>query len=261
MSLIGPINAIALNTFRETVRDRVLYAILFFALIATVAGMVFGSLSVEQDIRILADLGVSTITVFGGAIAIFVGTNLVFKEIDRRTIFLIVTKPISRWQFILGKFLGLSLCILVITFMMGLFLSGLVFLQSGVGLNALHVIEAVGLVSLELLLVVALATFFSTFSTPLMSMIFTLALWVIAHLGQALLNLGQMSESGSVGAITQALFYCLPDLAGLTQLSGGVLDGHAPPLDLVLWMAAYIFAYVILLLSFATVIAERREFQ
>lgn len=262
MRSLNIVGAIALNTFRETVRDRVLYAIVVFALLATVAGLILGTLSVQQDVRILEDVGLFAITIFGGIIAIFVGTNLVFKEIDRRTIFLLFTKPISRWHFIAGKFLGLCLCLAVVSFAMGAFLAGLVALQTNVGMGLIaNLFMSLALMYVELVLVVALAIFFSTFATPLMSMIFTLGLWLCGHLSQSLLALGKMSDSAGVSQMTTLLYYILPDLGGLTRIRGEILDSHALPVSLVVNIVAYILAYAVLLLALATAITERREFQ
>jgi Cu-processing system permease protein len=261
MKSLGALSAIALNTFRETVRDRVLYAIVFFALVATMAGLVLGTLSVEQDVRILADLGLFTITVFGGLIAIFVGTNLVFKEIDRRTIFLIFTKPIEKWEFVTGKFLGLALCIMVVCFAMGLFLIGVAWLQIGDPSIIPRLVSSLGLIYVELVLVIALATFFSTFATPLMSMLFTLGIWICCHMSDSLSELGKLSSSPLVKGVSAALFYVLPDLARLTRIRGEMLDGGIFPAATTLIICLYIALYTVLLLSFATEIAERREFQ
>src|ERR1700676_5019737 len=104
MTVFNAVWAIAINTFRETIRDRVLYACVVFAIFLTLAGILLGSLSVSQNLRVLEDIGLFTISTIGGVIAIFAGTNLVYKELDKRTIYLIFTKPIGRWQFILGKF-------------------------------------------------------------------------------------------------------------------------------------------------------------
>lgn len=255
------VSAIALNTFRETVRDRVLYAIVFFALLATLAGLVFGTLSVEQDVRILEDLGLFTITAFGGLISIFIGTNLVFKEIDRRTIFLIFTKPIRRWEFITGKFLGLALCIFVVILGMGAFLTGVALLQNSGDFSLIpRMLSALALIYVELVLVIALATFFSTFCTPLMSMLFTIGLWLCGHLSTSLKTLGSMA-SPAVKAIMDTVAAALPDLATLTQIRGEALDGRHFSVDIVTSITAYVILYTILLLSFATVIADRREFQ
>lgn len=257
---LAALKAIALNTFRETVRDRVLYAILVFALVATLAGLVFGSLSVDQDIRVLEDLGLFTITIFGGIISVFIGTNLVFKEIDRRTIFLIVTKPINRWEFVAGKFLGLALCIFVTNFAMGLFLIGITSLQMGSLSHAGPIMLALAFIYAEMLLVIALATFFSTFATPLMSMVFTISLWICGHLSSSLLSLGKLSTQASVQMITQAIYYTIPDLASLTLLRSKLVDGGAIASSLLGTIVVYIVAYCILLIAGASLIAERKEF-
>jgi len=253
--------AIAINTFRETVRDRVLYAFVVFAIIFTLAGILLGSLSVEQNVRVLEDIGMFTISTIGGVIAIFVGTNLVYKELDKRTIYLIFTKPISRRQFILGKFLGLALCIACVTLLMGGFLI-VVSLISGEKFTALGpLLGSLGLLYLELLLVIALACFFSTFATPLMSVIFTLALWLCGHLGQSLLALSKMSSNETIKPLFYGLYQALPDLAKLTQLRFELISqAHRFDVPTMLVITGYVIAYIVLLLSFATVITERREF-
>lgn len=254
--------AIAINTFRETVRDRVLYAFVFFALFVTLAGILLGSLSISQNVRVLEDIGMFTISIIGGVIAIFVGTNLVYKELDKRTIYLIFTKPIARWQFIVGKFLGLALCLLAVTLMMGAFLIATAYFNGE--RNLLAMFESLGLLYLELLLVNALATFFSTFATPLMSVIFTLGLWICGHLSQSLLALGNMSTNPLVKTLFAGIYHLLPDLAKLTQIRFEILAAskavpHFSSEALIL-IIAYVFAYVVILLSFATAVTERREF-
>lgn len=258
---IAKVSAIALNTFRETVRDRILYAIVLFALVATLSGLIFSSLSVEQEIRVFLDLGLFTITIFGALIAIFVGTNLVFKELDRRTIYLIFTKPISKGEFITGKFLGLALCLLVVIFGMGMFLYGVLCLQIGSFFPVLPLLGALSLVYLEILLLISMATCFSTFATPLMSMLFTMGLWLSGHLENSLLNLGRMSESPAVRDMTRIIYYALPDLANLTMIRSEMVDAKFPPPVDIMTIVAYVVVYSMLLLSLATFIAQRREFQ
>jgi ABC-type transport system involved in multi-copper enzyme maturation permease subunit len=254
--------AIALNTFRETVRDRVLYAFVFFAVFVTLAGILLGSLSISQNVRVLEDIGMFTISTIGGVIAIFVGTNLVYKELDKRTIYLIFTKPIRRWQFIVGKFAGLAVCLLAVTAMMGAFLIAAAALNGE--RNLLAMVGSLGLLYLELLLVNALATFFSTFATPLMSVIFTLGLWVCGHLSQSLLALGNMSTSPFVKSMFTGIYHVLPDLSKLTQIRFEILAASqaAPHFssEAIMLIAAYVLAYIVVLLSFATAVTERREF-
>ncbi|HEY9712483.1 MAG TPA: ABC transporter permease subunit, partial [Chroococcales cyanobacterium] len=216
---MAAIVALALNTFRETVRDKIIYSFVLFAIVITLVAILLGSLSVGQDMRILEDLGLSAIAVIGGIIAVFAGTNLVYKELERKTIYIIFTKPVKGWQFIAGKYIGLSICVLAVVVAMGLFLSMLIWVVHPNGApftltTALfEMIPPVALIYLELLFVIAMATFFSTFSSPVMSVLFTLALWLIGHLGDSLRQLGQLSQNPAFARLSQAVYFTLPDLA------------------------------------------------
>jgi ABC-type transport system involved in multi-copper enzyme maturation permease subunit len=256
----SPVWAIALNTFRETVRDRVLYAFVAFAFLLTGGGLVLGSLSIGQDLRVLEDFGIAIIAGIGGIIAVFLGTSLVYKEIDRRTIYLIVSKPIDSWQFVAGKYLGLSLCILVVTAMMGSFLLLTVAFWSSNHALKPELIASLGFVYLELLFIVAVATFFSTFATPIMSTVFTLAVWLISHMGQALKDLGRVSTDSFVRSGSELIYWILPDLARLTQIRNNLMAGVPPPPEVLSYLLIYIIAYTIFLLSLATVVTKNREF-
>lgn len=263
MAATDAVSAIALNTFRETVRDRVLYAFFIFACLISAVGIVLGSLSIGQDIRVIEDLGLAAVAIIGGIIAVFAGTNLVFKELERRTIYIIFTKPVSSWQFIAGKYLGLAMCIFVVLLAMGLFLTLLLFMVDPghqIQLRLPWIAASLGLVYLELLFVLALATFFSTFSTPVMSVIFTLSLWFIGHLGSSLLDLGRMSSSPAVQKTLAAIYWLLPDLAGLTRVRAQLMYGQDAAGETVLYLSCYVLAYILFLLGLAAVVNERREF-
>ncbi|HMP51611.1 MAG TPA: ABC transporter permease subunit [Candidatus Melainabacteria bacterium] len=255
--------AIALNTFRESVRDRVLYAFFIFACLITMLGIVLGSLSIGQEIRIIEDLGLSVIAIIGGIITVFTGTTLVYKELDKRTIYVIFSKPVTSWQFILGKYLGLAACIILVTAAMGLFLVALIWMVDPLHQIQLHLpwlCGALGLVLLELLFVLAIATFFSTFSTPIMSVIFTLSIWFIGHLGSSLLELSNMSQSQMAKMILSGIYWILPDLAGLTRIRLELTYMQPPSQEILNYLVSYIVAYVVLLLGAAAVVNEKREF-
>jgi len=261
--ILEPVWAIAINTFRETVRDRILYALILFAAIVTVLGIVLGSLSVGQDIRILKDIGLAAISFIGGIIAVFAGTNLVYKEVERRTIYIIFTKPVSGWQFVLGKYIGLCLCVAVMVAAMGAFLLVVITAASGSAafLDGLRQIgQELALIYLELLFVTALATFFSTFSTPVMSVLFTLAIWLAGHLGDSLIELGKLSQNAFISQLLSVIFYCLPDFAGLTRIRGHLLYGTAPGAEVLTYLVTYVLAYVLMLLVLAAIVTERKEF-
>jgi ABC-type transport system involved in multi-copper enzyme maturation permease subunit len=264
---LNAVYALALNTLRETVRDKILYSFVLFAFLISCMSMLLGSLSVGQDARILQDVGLAAISFVGGIIALFAGTNLVYKELDKRTIYIIFTKPLRGWHFILGKFLGLSACIWIIVSAMGLFLSFLVLANnpdhSIAALNGalLSVMPPVMLVFLELLFVIAIATFFSTFASPLMSVLFTLALWLIGHFGESLRQLGQMSQNPAFAKFSNVVYFVLPDLAGLTRVRSSLMYNRNGSLEVIAYITCYVFAYVLILLVLASMVTDRREFQ
>lgn len=259
------IMAIAINTFREIVRERIIYAFMLFALVIGVLSLLLGSLSVGQDVRILEDIGMATISLIGGIIAVFAGTNLVYKELERRTVYIIFTKPVTGWQFILGKYMGLSAALALIVLAMGAFLGLLVWLSSAPTLENFSVPFAtiwlpLVIVYIELLFIIASATFFATFASPLMSVVFTLALWLIGHFGDSLKSLGQMSQNPAFSSLTDTVYLLLPDLASLTKARGILMYGQHASLELLSFITCYVLGYVTLLLVLASVVTEQREF-
>ncbi len=263
MEPLKVVGAIALNSFRETVRDRVLYAFFVFACVVTVGGILLGSLSVGQDLRIIEDLGMAVIAIIGGVITVIAGTNMVYKELEHRTIYVIFTKPVTSWQFILGKYLGLGMCIFVMTLMMGAFLICLVWLVDPMHQIQLHmprIFPSILLVLLEMLFVLSLATFFSTFCSPVMSVIFTLSLWFIGHLGTSLIELSNMSENQFARLLLKTIYWILPDLSNLTRIRSLLMYGHYPSKEMVLFLSCYVCAFILFLLCLAAIINERREF-
>jgi ABC-type transport system involved in multi-copper enzyme maturation permease subunit len=259
---VGKIYAIALNTFRETVRDKISYSLVVFIVIVTLIAILMGSLSVGQNARILRDMGLAAISFVGGIIAIFAGTNLVFKEIDKRTIYIIFTKPITGWQFILGKYLGLASCLLILVIAMGLFLTGVLALSQGAPFQSEIAMMSLPLtvVYLELLFVIALATFFSTFASPVMSVLFTLSLWLIGHFGDSLKELGKISQNEALSTFMNSVYWLLPDLASLTRIRTLISSTNHSYDEALSYLICYVIAYVVILLVIASVVTEQREF-
>ena len=251
------IAAIAINTFREAVRDKVLYSLLFFALGLIAASVALNRLAIGQQARIITDLGLASISIFGTLIAIFVGIGLVSKEIERRTIFTILSKPVGRGRFLLGKYLGLILTLGVEVGIMGICFLGMVaFYTDGIVGPAL---VAIGLIFLELCVITAVALLFSSFSTPFLSGLFTVAVWIIGHLTPDLREFGERA-GGATRLLTESLYLALPNLAHF-NLKAEVV--HRLPIApvLVAEVTVYGLVYVALVLSAATLIFERRDFQ
>ncbi len=258
MNPLDRILAIAGNTIREAIRDRVLYTLLFFALALIGTGVVVSSLSYVESERILQDVGFAAIRVFGVAIAIFVGIGLVHREVDRRTIFTILSKPISRSEFLLGKYVGLLLTLWLQIAVMGLGFAAVSWL-AGASIGSVHA-AALGLVGAEVAVVVAIALLFSAFTSPMLASLFTAALWVIGHLSRDLRNLGAQSQLESVKQATALLYRALPDFGAfdLTMHAARSIPIAVSDVALPLLYAA---GYATLVLVAATWIFERRDFR
>ncbi|MDH3520438.1 MAG: ABC transporter permease [Myxococcales bacterium] len=250
--------AIAANTVRESIRNKILYALLFFAILMIGAGVVLGSLSYVESQRILQDVGLGAIRLFGVAIAIFVGIHLIHREVDRRTIYTILSKPISRAEFLVGKYVGLTLTIWMQMAIMIAAFAG-VSLLTGAPLAWQHGAFFL-LAGAELALVVAIATFFSSFTTPLLAAFFTTGTWVIGHLTRDLRDIGARSDSQAMETITTLAHRVFPDLAGLNLASEAA---HLLPItreDITLPLV-YATGYVTVVLIAAVFLFERRDFR
>ena len=252
---------IALAAFKESVRERVLYNLIVFAFLMIGAAILLGSISVGVERLILVNLGLGAISVFGVLIAIFIGIGLVSKEIDRRTIYNILSKPVTRAEFILGKYAGLLLTLFVNTAIMtaGFYLA-LAIQEKGLALRDFSLLVAVYLILLQLALVVGVAIFFSCISTSILSAVFTFCVFVIGNFSGDIRLFGQASGSPFLEKITGALYYLLPnfgDFNVIDQAAHGVRISS-------LFISAntwYAFLYIAVLLSAAILIFEEREFR
>jgi ABC-type transport system involved in multi-copper enzyme maturation permease subunit len=249
---------IATNTVREAIRNRLLYTLLFFAILLIGAGVLLSTLSYVERERILQDIGLGAIRLFGVAIAIFVGVGLIHKEVDRRTVYTILSKPLSRAEFLLGKYVGLVLTIwMQMAIMTAAFV--LVSVVTGAPLGASHA-AAFALTAVELALVVAVATLFSAFTTPMLSSLFSTGLWVVGHLTRQLRDIGASSEIETVRSATALLHRTLPDLESFNLT---IEAAHGLPVTASdVWLPLlYGAGYVAILLVCAVALFERRDFR
>jgi ABC-type transport system involved in multi-copper enzyme maturation permease subunit len=250
------IAAIAINTFREAVRDKILYSLLFFAIALIGASVVLNKLTIGQQTKIVTDFGLASISIFGTLIAIFVGIGLVSKEIERRTIFTIVSKPVSRASFLIGKYLGLVLTLAVeVAIMSTCFIAMLSFYADGLTGPA---VTAIGLIFLELSVVTAVAIVFSSFSTAFLSGLFTIAIWIIGHLTPDLLAFGERA-GGWMYRFMKVLYYLLPNFRNF-NIKEQVVHSLPIPDGFVTFSVLYAFIYIAFLLLLATLVFERRDF-
>lgn len=249
---------LGVNTVRESVRNKVLYVLLFFAVLMIGTGVLVGMLSYVESDRILQDVGLGAVRLFGVAIAIFAGIHLIYKEVDRRTVYTILSKPISRCEFLLGKFLGLTLTIWLQTAIMAAVFAG-VSLATGAPLAAAHLWFFV-LLAMELALVVAVATFFSAFTTPMLAAFFTAGTWAVGQLTRDLRDIGAASEVPSIEQLTALLHRVLPDLESFDL---AIEAAHQLPVaasDVALPIV-YGLSYTAIVLIAAIVVFDRRDFR
>ena len=252
------IRAIAANTMREAIRNKVLYTLLFFAILLIATGVLLSTLSYIERERILQDVGLAAIRLFGAAIAIFVGVGLIHQEVDRRTIYTILSKPISRAEFLLGKYLGLVATIWLQVAIMVLAFAG-VSLLTGAPLGAGYA-AAFLLAGVELALLVAVATLFSSFTTPMLASCYTAGIYLVGHLTRDLRDLGARSSQESIAQLTALLHRVLPDLESF-NLSIHAVHGLPIAASDVWLPILYGAGYTALILMLAAAIFERRDFR
>jgi len=247
--------AVAANTFRETVRERVLYNLVVFALLMMGSGLFVGELSIRQDEKIIKDIGLGSMDIFGTLIAIFIGVGLVSKEIERRSLYPLLAKPLGRDEFFLGKFMGLGFTLFVNLAVMGtgLFLTLWV---TGRGVD-LHLLKAIYTLYLSLLLIVALALFFSTLTSSAVASICTVCVVVAGRFSDVIRNMRQVAPAMPRWSV-DLLYYVIPNLRNL-DLKDRVVYGDPVPVATLAWITLYALAYIGLLLSGAMAAFQRRD--
>ena len=253
--------AIARNTFREAVRDRVLYNLVIFVLLLTAGAIFVGELSAGQEAKIIVDLGLSASLLFGAFISIFVGVGLVYKEIERRTVYSIFSKPVARGEFLVGKYLGLCLTLLVNILVMGAGVSlALLFVRRGWDPLIVRIWPAVLLIYVELMILTAVALVFSSFSSPALSALLSFFVFIIGHFSADLKMLANSMEAAGARLLFAGIYYLLPNFSNytyITEAGHGVMpDGGAALRALI-----YALCYIAALLAASTLILNRRNFK
>jgi ABC-type transport system involved in multi-copper enzyme maturation permease subunit len=253
--------SIARNTFREAVRDRVLYNLVLFVLLLTAAALFVGELSGGQERKIIVDLGLSAMLLFGVFIAIFVGVGLVYKEIERRTIYAIFSKPVGRGEFLVGKYFGLCLTLAVNVLVMGTGVSAaLLYVSRGWDPLLIHIWIAIFLIYIELAILTSVALLFSTFSSPALSALLTFFIFIIGHFSADLKGLAGSTDNRGARGLFSFLYYLVPNLANYSFITP-VAHGHVPSSSFVLAVTLYALLYVTVVLTAASLIFSRRNFK
>jgi len=249
---------IASNTFREAVRDRVLYNLIAFALLLSGAAILVGQISIEIEKLVVINLGLTAVSLFGVVIAIFIGIGLVSKEIEKRTLYTVLSRPVRRWEFIVGKFFGLAGTLVVNAFFMAIGVFGALFyvahkFQRSDG----WVLVALYFIILQFLIICSLALLFSSFSSPLLSAVFAFSLFVIGTFSEDLRGFAAMA-TGVTRWLATGVAYLVPNFSAL-NIIGSVAHGQPVSGQLILYNTAYALLYASMALCGAVLIFQRRN--
>ena len=258
-------------SFKESVRDRVPYTMVVFAVLMIAASYLISELTAGQDLKIIKDLGLSAMSIFGLVIAVFIGIGLVSKEVERKSVFGLLTKPVTRAQFILGKYLGLITTLAVNLTVMTVAYYAVLFYMDATATDGMRAswaapaldprqLIAIVLIMGELALVTAVALLFSTFSSPLLSALLTSGLWVAGHFNGDLRQFEQVVDQPVVAWIARALYYVLPNLAPF-NVKAEVVYGVPVSAAHVGFTLLYALIYISALLVAAVAIFRRRDFK
>jgi ABC-type transport system involved in multi-copper enzyme maturation permease subunit len=268
---VRAISWVAVNVFKESVRDRVPYNLVIFAVLLIASSYLIGQLTAGQDVKIIKDLGLAATTLFGLFIAIFIGIGLVSKEVERRSIYALLSKPIGRPQFIVGKYAGLVLTlavnVTVMTVALYLVLAYMTYTESpefraawdAPGVDP-RMLQAIGLIFVQLMIVTAIALFFSTFSTPLLSAALTFGFFIAGHFNADLKNFDRVVESRTAVWLARGAYHVIPDFSAF-DIKTEVVHGVPVSAGYLGGTVAYGIAYIAALLLLSVIIFARRDFK
>jgi ABC-type transport system involved in multi-copper enzyme maturation permease subunit len=250
---------VAVNTFREAVRDRVLYNLIFFALLMIGAAILVGEISIGVDEMVIINLGLSAISIFGIIMAIFIGVGLVYKEMEKRTLYSLLAKPLRRWEFLFGKFAGLLLTLAVNTSLMTLGLAGaLYYVRHRFERSDAAILVAVYFILLELALITALALFFSCFSSPMLSTLYTLGIYIAGVFAPDIKGASEYTQNPAIAAGARLVYYLLPNFHNFNLIAAAA-HGETIPFTLIWHNTLYAALYVMLILVAASAVFSGRN--
>ena len=248
--------AVARNTFREAVRDKVLYVLLFFAAVTIFGSKALGWVSIGQDIKIVKDICLAATSAFGVLIAIFVGTSLVYKEIDKRTLYTILSQPMHRYEFVLGKYFGLVALLAVVVLVMTGVTAAYVLILGG-ALDGVFFL-AVLLIFFKLLLITAFAILMSSLSSPILGAVIVFSAYVFGHATGVFMNLPPQLAETAAADMLRAAYYVIPNLSNF-DIRAEAANGVPIRAAYVLWAMVYGLLYTVVLLILAALAFEGKD--
>jgi ABC-type transport system involved in multi-copper enzyme maturation permease subunit len=249
---------IASNTFREAVRDRVLYNLIAFALLMSGVAILVGQISIGIERLVVVNLGLTAVSLFGSVIAIFIGIGLVSKEIEKRTLYTVLSRPVERWQFIVGKFFGLAGTLVVNTACMAIGVFGaLLYVSRSFARADAWILAALYFIILQFLMMTAIALLFSSFSSPLLSAVFAFATFVIGSFAEDLRGFAAITR-GASHYLAMGAAYLVPNFSSLNVIAS-VAHQQQVTRQLIFSNSLYASMYTSMALCGAVLIFEHRN--
>lgn len=253
---MSQILAVATNTFREAVRDKVLHSILFFAVLLLFVSLAMEEITIGDQVKVVRGVALGGIALMGSIIAIFLGVGLVYKEIEKKTIYTLASKPVPRWRLLLGKYLGLWITLAAELAILTVLYAVVVGTQYGMPSG---IFLAIGMLMLELTLLCAWATLFSTFAAPTTASAYSLCIYLIGHFADDLRLFGERADDPTFKAIALGLYRVLPNLE-IFNVRAEAVHGLAIPMSEIGWATAYGLGYTVVVLAVAMLVFEKRDF-
>ena len=255
---MSAITSIARNTFREAVRDRVLYNLVAFAVLMSGAAILVGQISIDIERLVVVNLGLTAVSLFGVVIAIFIGIGLVSKEIEKKTLYTVLSRPVRRWEFIVGKFFGLAGTLVVNAFFMALgVFAALLYVSHHFRASDGWILVALYFIVLQFVIITSLTLLFSSFSSPLLSAVFAFSLFVIGTFSEDLRGFAAMA-SGAAGWLVTGIAYLVPNFSALNVITS-VAHENPVPASLIFYNTAYALTYAAMAICGAVLIFQRRD--
>lgn len=249
---------IALNTFREIVRNKFLYMILFFGFLFIIFSLILGQLTLWEDNKIIVDFGLSMIEIFGLIWVLFVWSQLLFKEVDGKTIFLILSKPIGRHEFIVGKFLGFSATIWIIVFFQSLlFLAVLLF--KDIQIDYLIIMSLI-FTFLKLEILLALVFFFSTIISNILTVLVTIMVYFASHSFSHLIDMAYSTKNMVLLYFSKGLELIFPPMQAL-NIKDVIGSFQNFPASYFVQNTIYAIVYIVVIMAISIAIFNKKKFE
>lgn len=256
--MLNHILTIAKNTFKETMRDRILLAALAIVILIIGFSLYIGLISVDQDVRMIVDFSLTAIYVLQIFVAIFIGSMLIYREIERKTFFLIIPKPIKIESIIIGKCLGLTATTIYVTLVSTIALCGVLFFKDSTQF-IVPILMSVFFSTLESIILILLSMLFSGITSPILSAVFTTGFFLIGHSADIFRTFMMQTTSELKLHILQVAYYFLPNLEKF-NLRNDVIYLKTPSVDVILLTIFYALCYALIIFLITRINLRKREF-